>query len=61
MAGTGGNRLFPAKPLHNHTHGKEGFAMDWSPAKEGSFASGDNNARIYTWEAGQAGRWQVGS
>lgn len=42
-------RAVPAKPLESHSHGKEGYALAWSPASEGCLAAGDNNKRLYVW------------
>ena len=52
------NKL-PAR--HVHTHGGEGFALDWSPAAQGRLASGDCRARVHVWEPTPGGRWAVGA
>lgn len=44
-----------------HSHGGEGYALDWSPVAEGRLASGDCRARIHVWEPAPGGRWAVGA
>lgn len=48
------------KPLATHTHGSEGFALDWSRVKAGRLASGDGRGKIHVWEPQEGGRWAVG-
>ena len=41
-------------------HGVEGWAVDWSPVREGRLATGDQRGRIHVWEPSGGGRWSVG-
>ena len=40
-------------------HADEGFALDFSPAKQGVLASGDNANKIHVWQPHEGGTWQV--
>lgn len=40
-------------------HGIEGYALDWSLAKEGSLATGDNNGNIHLWTPRPDGGYEV--
>eukprot|EP00884_Botryococcus_braunii_P013927 jgi/Botrbrau1/22535/Bobra.114_2s0059.1 len=48
------------KALQAHSHGAEGFALDWSPCCAGLLASGDCRSRIHIWQPLPAGSWAVG-
>ena len=49
-----------ATPLHTFSgHADEGFALDWSSAKQGLLASGDNANKIHLWQPHEGGTWQV--
>ncbi|XP_045110152.1 glutamate-rich WD repeat-containing protein 1-like [Portunus trituberculatus] len=41
-------------------HRSEGFALDWSPVKPGTLATGDCQRAIYIWRPQEGARWQVG-
>ncbi|EPY28757.1 ribosome assembly protein RRB1 [Strigomonas culicis] len=40
------------------THQTEGYALDWSPLRQGVFASGDCNGTIFAWQPTDDGRWR---
>lgn len=46
-------------PLFSFRHQREGFALDWSPVKEGRLASGDCLHHIHIWDPQEDGRWTV--
>ncbi|KAJ9530380.1 hypothetical protein QJQ45_000749 [Haematococcus lacustris] len=49
------------KPVAQHAHAMEGFALDWSPLAAGRLASGDCRKHICVWEPSDAGcsSWSV--
>ncbi|GLC41148.1 hypothetical protein PLESTB_001796300 [Pleodorina starrii] len=58
--GGGVGKPLELRPLASHSHSAEGYALDWSPAKPGRLASGDNRHRIHVWEPAEGGKWAVG-
>lgn len=53
-------KLDSERPLHSFDgHSSEGYALGWSPLKQGSLASGDNHKKIYTWQMSEGGKWHV--
>lgn len=48
------------RPLYSFPgHNCEGFALDWSSQVPGRLASGDNRKRIFVWNMGEGGVWNV--
>jgi len=43
--------------LFTHRHSTEGFALDWSPLKQGRLASGDCGSNLMIWEASEGAHW----
>lgn len=53
-------KLDSERPLHSFEgHSAEGYALGWSPLKQGALASGDNHKKIYTWQMSEGGKWHV--
>jgi len=53
-------KLDSERPLHSFEgHSSEGFALGWSPLKVGSLASGDQHKKIFTWQMGEGGKWNI--
>ncbi|KAI1728220.1 histone-binding protein RBBP4 or subunit C of CAF1 complex domain-containing protein [Ditylenchus destructor] len=40
-------------------HSTSGYALGWSPLKEGALASGDSYKNIFLWQMGEGGTWVV--
>ncbi|KAJ9530838.1 hypothetical protein QJQ45_028716 [Haematococcus lacustris] len=59
--GGGYRRRVDLKPVAQHAHAMEGFALDWSPLAAGRLASGDCRKHICVWEPSDAGcsSWSV--
>ncbi|EFJ52570.1 hypothetical protein VOLCADRAFT_55730, partial [Volvox carteri f. nagariensis] len=58
--GGGVGKPLELRPLATHSHSAEGFALDWSSARPGRLASGDNRHKIHVWEPSEGGKWSVG-
>lgn len=43
--------------LFAHRHSSEGFALDWSPLKQGRLASGDCASSLLIWEPNEGANW----
>jgi ribosome assembly protein RRB1 len=53
-------KLDNEKPLYSFDgHSAEGFALGWSPLKQGSLASGDRHKKIFVWQMSEGGKWHV--
>ena len=50
----------PSRPYFEHTgHATEGYAMDWSPSKEGHLVTGDCSGNIHLWTPRPEGDFSV--
>eukprot|EP01026_Neomeris_dumetosa_P050243 TRINITY_DN439_c0_g1_i2.p1 TRINITY_DN439_c0_g1~~TRINITY_DN439_c0_g1_i2.p1 ORF type:complete len:415 (+),score=63.91 TRINITY_DN439_c0_g1_i2:1049-2293(+) len=56
----GSHKAIQMKPKASHSHGVEGFALDWSPVTAGQLASGNNKGKIFVWNTSDGVKWNVG-